>query len=79
MGTMTISISDETEGLFRRRVSKKLGQGKGKLGQAVEEAVKKWSEEEKQIETKNNLLNILKKGYNLGGITYKKRAELYDR
>ena len=79
MGTITINVSDETEDIFRKTVYERFGKGKGILGKALEEAIKKWSEEKQQKQAEDNLLRILKKGYNLGGLTYKKRAELYDR
>jgi len=79
MGTITVNVSDETEEFFRGTVSKELGQQKGKLGQALDEAMKKWAEEKTQKEIADRQLQILKKGFKMGKILYKKRSELYER
>ncbi len=50
MGTITINISNETEKKFREAVEKELGNGKGKLGKASDEALRKWADEKQQKE-----------------------------
>ena len=42
MGTITATVDDDVERNFRRTVSEKLGSGKGKIGKAITEAMKKW-------------------------------------
>ena len=42
MGTITISVEDETEKLFRKLASAKYGKRKGALGEAVTEAMQIW-------------------------------------
>jgi len=43
MGTMTVSISDETEDRLREFLWKKYrGKGKGRIGHTVEEAIKEY-------------------------------------
>lgn len=79
MGTMTINISDDTEQLFRSTVKEEVGEGKGKLGEAVDEALKKWAEEKRQIEIGQELLALSQRGFNMGKILIKHRSELYDR
>lgn len=79
MGTITVNISDETENFFRDAVKKKLGVGKGKLGFAIDNAMKNWISEQEQKEAVSNLMKHLDKGFNLGKILYKKRDELYER
>ncbi len=79
MGTVTISISDETEQKFRQTVKQKLGEGKGKLGKAVEEALRKWFEEDEQQKLRQEALALLKKGlYKVGKNYTFKREEAYE-
>ena len=77
MATITVNIPDETDIFFRRVVSEELGEGKGILGKAIDEAMKNWAEEKEQKEIAERQLSILKKGLNLGKILYKKRSDLY--
>ncbi|MBI4918698.1 hypothetical protein HY837_02120 [archaeon] len=79
MGTITVNVSNETENLFRKTVHKELGKGKGKLGGALDEAMKKWAEEKKQKEIGERLLKTMRKGFAMGKILYKHRSELYER
>ena len=79
MGTITANITNETEKYFRETVKKELGKGKGILGKAIDEALKKWAEEKEQKLIAERAITRLKKGYNLGGKwKYQNRAELYD-
>ena len=79
MGTVTINISDETEQKFRQAVKQKLGEGKGKLGKAVEEALRKWFEDDEQIKLRQEALALLKKGlYKVGKNYTFKREEAYE-
>ena len=79
MGTMTISISDETEQRFRDTVKARRGTGTGKLGKAVDEAISKWAEEKKTDEYVKEALAMMKKGlYKVGKNYTFKREEAYD-
>ena len=79
MSTITISINDDVEKEFRETVKEKLGEGKGVLGKAVETAIKKWVEEEKQKQIATELKDMMDKGlYSLKGWKFK-RDEIYDR
>ena len=76
---MTINISDETEQKFREKVKETLGEGKGKLGQAVEEAMNKWAEEDEQRKLRQEAIALLKKGlYKVGKNYTFKREEAYE-
>ena len=75
---MTISISDQTEKRFRKRVRKEIGTGKGKMGQAADEAFKRWVEEKEQKEIAQRGIAMLGK-FKMGKILYKHRSELYER
>ena len=79
MSIITISINDDVEKEFRETVKEKLGEGKGVLGKAVETAIKKWVEEEKQKQIAAELKDMMDKGlYSLKGWKFK-RDEIYDR
>ena len=79
MGVMTISMRDDTERKFREAVKERLGEGKGKLGKAVEEAVEKWMEEKKTDEYVKEALALMEKGLYKLGKDYKfRREEAYD-
>jgi hypothetical protein len=79
MGTITANIDDDTEQLFREAVKETLGEGKGKLGKAMTEALGNWAKEKSQQEARKKLLEKMKTGlYNLGDYKFN-REELYDR
>ena len=79
MGIITISISDEAENKLRETAKKKLGEGKGVLGKAVEEAVNKWADDEEQQRIAAELKAMMDKGlYSLKGWKFN-RDEIYDR
>ena len=42
MATMTITLTDTTEEIFRQAVARKLGMRKGNLSKALEEAIDLW-------------------------------------
>jgi len=74
MGVVTITLDDSVEGKLRE-----LAKGKGALGKAISEATKQWLEKQYQNELAQRGLKLLKKGWPMGKILYKKREELYDR
>ena len=79
MATITINVKDHIEKEFRETVKKRFGQGKGILGKAVEDAIKKWVEKDKQREIAQRQIQIMKKGlYSLKGWKFN-RDEIYDR
>ena len=63
MGTITASVDDETETMFRTAVAVSLGTGKGKLGRAITEAMRKWVDDNKELELRKEALKMLEKGY----------------
>ncbi len=79
MAIITISVKDEVEKEFRETVKKKLGQSKGVLGKAVEEAMQRWVHDERQRQISAELKNMMDKGlYSLKGWKFN-RDEIYDR
>jgi len=79
MATITINLDDELNKKFREIVKQKVGEGKGTIGKAIEEAIVSWIEEKKQVEIRKRMLEKLNKGYRMGKILIKSRDELYDR
>ena len=79
MATITISVKDDVNKEFRETVRKKLGQGKGVLGKAVEEAMQKWMHDEEQRKIAAELKKMMDEGlYSLKGWKFN-RDEIYDR
>ncbi|MBI3050898.1 hypothetical protein HYY74_00390 [Candidatus Woesearchaeota archaeon] len=79
MGTVTISLKDETERKFRLAVKERLGEGKGKLGRAIEEAVEQWISEKRADELKKRALARLETGMYSVGRDYRfRREEAYE-
>ncbi len=79
MAVMTISMKDEVEKELRQTVKNELGESKGALGKAIEEAVKKWIDEKKQKEIAKRAMEMMNKGlYSLKGWKFN-REEIYDR
>jgi hypothetical protein len=79
MGTITISIDDETEERFRKAAKKKLGERKGYLGKATTEALECWIRMQSQAEIAHDALTLLESGYHVGKQLYADRKDLYDR
>lgn len=79
MATITISVDDKIEELFRKEVVEHIGEGKGTLGKAITEAMNLWIQQKTQEDMANELRKLASRGYKMGKILYKKREELYDR
>ena len=79
MATITLNVKDNIEKEFRDTVKKKLGAGKGVLGKAVEDAMTKWTHEQKQKEIAESAKKMMRNGlYSLKGWKFN-RDEIYDR
>ena len=79
MGTITISVDDETERKFREVAIRVLGKRKGALGQATTEALNLWVKEKMQEEISRVALILMEKEYDLGVWHYRTREELHER
>jgi hypothetical protein len=79
MGTITISVDDDTEKRFREAAKKKLGVGKGCLGRATTEALEIWVRKQSQEEIARDALALLETGYQIGRHLSTERKDLYDR
>lgn len=79
MTTITINVNNELNEEFRKVVKIKLGEGKGKLGKAIEEAINIWIEKEKQGEIAQRQIKIMKDGI-WSDKNYKfTREEIYEK
>ncbi len=79
MGVITISVDDETEQRFRESVRSQKGEGKGFLGKAVSEAMRNYLTEKEQTQIAAEALASMRKGFPMGKILWKNRAELHER
>lgn len=79
MGTITLSIDDETERLFRKTAKQVVGERKGYLGEAATDAMKLWIHEKTQKAIAQDALDLIRKTYRFGEKRYNSRKDLYDR
>jgi hypothetical protein len=79
MGTITISVDDDTEKRFREAAKKKLGERKGYLGKATTEALEIWVRKQSQDEIACDALALLETGQHPGKRRSIERKDLYDR
>ncbi len=79
MGTITISVDDQTENRFRKRVLQVHGERKGALGKAVTEAMDLWMAQKAQEELAERAILLMDSGYDLGTRNYRTRADLHER
>ncbi len=78
MGTITISISNETEKELRETIREQNSIRKGVLGKTIQEAIELWMEKKHQEDISKRQLKLLKNAYNMGKYSFK-REELYER
>lgn len=78
MGTITLSIDDETERNFRKLAKKVIGEKKGHLGEAATDACKLWIHEKTQDVMARDALELIHKKYDLGERLYNSRTDLYE-
>jgi len=79
MAVITISVNDDLNKKFREIVRRKLGERKGALGKAVEDALNKWLDEERQNEISREMIELMEEGVGTLGKWKFKRDELYGR
>ncbi len=79
MATITISMDNDVEQKLRTAVRRLLGERKGVLKTAIQNAILQWIEEEEQKRIGEEAIALMKKGaYSLKGWKFN-RAEIYDR
>ncbi len=79
MGTITISLKDETEKELRRLAMIKYQMKKGAMAKIITEALEEWTKQKEDEKIIKKSLSLLEKGFNMGKIKYKERAELHER
>lgn len=79
MGTITINVEDDVEKRFRVLARKVYPGKKGFLGKAVTSAMEKWIDEINQRKIAESEIELLEKGFKMGKLKFKSRAELYER
>ncbi len=78
MGTITINVDDDLEKKFRKTVIEEEGEGKGKLGGAVSEALSVWLNNKRQERISKHQLELMEMGFVLGKFKFT-RDELHER
>jgi len=79
MGVITISLNDQTEKELRKLAKAKYSMKKGAMAKVITEALEKWKKQKEDEIIIKESLELLKKGFDMGKITYKNRAELHER
>lgn len=77
--TITISVKRDVEERFRKLAGVTYGKHKGYLGKAVTEAMTIWVEKKERSDVNARALEMLRKGFKMGKITWKSRDELHER
>ena len=79
MGNLTLSFEKEDEERLRRLAKDKYGGRKGSLSKVVSDGLSKLEEESKKERSRRELIDLMRKGIEMGKIKIKRRGELYDR
>lgn len=79
MGNLTMSFEKEDEERIRRLAKEKYGGRKGSLSRVVNEGMSHLEEESRKERARQSLLRKLEKGFDMGKILYRNRAELHER
>ncbi len=76
--TITISVEADVENRFRKLAGATYGKRKGYLGKALTEAMMEW-ERNKRENTNMRALEMLDKGFSMGGLKTKDKSEWHER
>lgn len=77
--TITVNVDEKTMARFRKFVRAKYGKRKGSLGKAASDAFNTLIAESESERANEHALELLKKGFNLGGFKIRDRGELHER
>lgn len=77
--TITVSVEEEVEERFRKLASAAYGKRKGYLGKALTEAMREWEKKKKETDVNARALEMLEKGFDMGGLKTKDRSEWHER
>ena len=79
MGHITVSLEDEDERKLRAIASQKYKNKKGAMAKVISESIGLLEKESARARAMARQFRWMDKGFNLGGLTIKKREEFYDR
>ena len=79
MGNVTISLEEKDEARLRALAGRKYGSRKGSLAKVVAEGLEKLHSESERERSMRRQLSWMEKGFRMGKIKAKKRADIYDR
>ena len=77
--TITVNVREDVEKKFRKIASATYGKRKGYLGKAITEAMLEWERRKSETDVNVRALEMLRKGFKMGKITWKNRDELHER
>lgn len=77
--TITVNVEEEVEERFRKIASIAYGKRKGYLGKALTEAMKEWEKKKRTTDVNARALEMLRRGFNMGGLKTKDRSEWHER
>ena len=77
--TLTVNVQKDVEERFRRLAGIAYGKHKGYLGKAVTEAMKSWETQRMKSDVNVRALEMLERGFKMGGLKTKNRSEWHER
>lgn len=79
MGNITISLDKHAEERLRRIAAEEFHNKKGSLSKTIAMALDSLTEKTRHERAKNRQLRWMRQGFNMGKITIKSRADIYER
>lgn len=77
--TITVNVKEDVEERFRKLASATYGRRKGYLGKAITEAMIEWEKKKIASDVNARALEMLRKGFKMGGLKTKDRSEWHER
>jgi predicted transcriptional regulator len=77
--TITVNVREDVEEKFRKLASAAYGRRKGYLGKAITEAMIEWEKKKAQSDVNVRAIEMLRKGFKMGGLKTKDRSEWHER
>lgn len=83
--SLRLELDKELERKFRELAMRRYGFAKGSIKKAAETAIKRWTEtaevglKKEKTDVNARALEMLRKGFKMGKITWKSRDELHER
>ncbi len=79
MGNLTVTLKDEKERKLRRLAKEKYGGKKGSIAKTLEEGIDKLDTDSKRERARQQLIQLMEIGFDMGKNLIRHRNELYDR